>query len=47
MAEKKHYFEAEIKVTSFSVRDLITTSDNSPLGKEDWDDGGWTTTVSD
>ena len=47
MSEKKHYYEAEIKITAFSAHDVITTSDNSPLGKEDWDDGGWTTTVSD
>ena len=43
MTEKKCYFTAEIEISRFFAQDIIVTSDSSSLGKEDWDDGGWTT----
>ena len=46
MLEKKHYLAAEIKISCISMQDIITTSNDSILGKEDWDEGGWTTTIS-
>ena len=42
MMEKKKYSLAEIEIAMILASDIIVTSDDSPLGKEDWDDGGWT-----
>ena len=39
---KEPYLEAEIEITRFDARDVITTSSVIGDGK-DTDDGGWTT----
>lgn len=39
---KEPYLEAEIEITRFDARDVITTSAVIGDGK-DTDDGGWTT----
>ena len=42
MSEKKDYIAAEINIAMISKLDVITTSGVGSLGKEDWDDEGWT-----
>ena len=46
MSDKKVYFEAEIEIKKISMQDVITTSDEGAFGKEDWDEGGWTTSIT-
>ena len=43
MSKKKDYITAEIDIAMISHLDVITTSGVGSLGKEEWDDEGWTT----
>ena len=42
MLKKKDYITAEIEIAMISHLDVITASGVGSLGKEDWDDDGWT-----
>ena len=46
MSNKEIYSKAEIEIAIISTQDVITTSGESAFGKENWDEGGWTTTIS-